>query len=367
MQEGRIEYLDPSEIKPDPNQPRQTWTEEDKEEIQGMVDSLEEHGVIEPIEIDENNVIVLGERRWKACAIAGVKVPTRRKTGLTPAQRLERQIISDSQRKDLSPIDRAWAYATAIANINTGKNYTVKNLKSIKNLITLLDLGPGRGLKSGQAELSRRIGISQMTISNHLKVLGLKPEIQEAIEKKQLPMTIAREIKRLPTEKLQRILQNRIAGDLKTGKKPKRDEISEVVSFVNEPKLELPTSEETIVIELDEKAVEQLLKKEITPTQIRHKEISKRLQPPPEVQEKIRESIKATEEQAKKLLEIPEVRERGKWYANWLAHGAIVQALSGAFCPVCGAGSENLGWLCHSISLNEACQKVTEEYQKRVK
>lgn len=88
---------------------------------------------------------------------------------------------------------------------------------------------------------------------------------------------------------------------------------------------------------------------------------------PLEAQKRIRESLKATEEQAKKLLEIPEVKERGKWYANWLAHGALTQALSGAFCPICQSGMEQAGWLCHNLKLTDAYERVTNEYQRRVR
>lgn len=196
--------LNPSEINPDPNQPRQTWTDEDRKEIDSMVESLKAHGVIEPVEIDENNRIILGERRWKACKIAKVKVPVRRKTGLLQQERFERQIIADSQRKELSPMDRAWAFTTAITNINTGKNYTVKQIKAMdKNQILTLVFNPvGRGHdESGQAEFSRRTGISQKTVSVYLKNIGLEKQVQDAIDDDKLPITIGAEISKLEDPK----------------------------------------------------------------------------------------------------------------------------------------------------------------------
>lgn len=366
--EERIEYLDPSEVKPDPNQPRQTWTEEDRKEIESMVESLKEHGVIEPIEVDENNRIILGERRWKACKIAGVKVPVRRKTGLKQQERFERQIIADSQRKELSPMDRAWAFTTAIVNINTGKSYTVKEIKVMDKsyLLTLADkTSPGQGQTGGQAEFSRRTGISRQIVSVYLKNIGLEEQVQDAIDKQKLPITLGREVSKLENPKLERELQKTILKEAEE-KKPRRDEVHELVSFVKKPEVEIPFTKEKVLVELSEKDKTALIQKKTTPDEIKNLEISKRLQPSPETQQKIREAIERTREEVQKIKEIPEVKERGKWYQNWMAHGALAQALGGAFCPVCGS-TDSLGWLCHDLKLYDAFSRVTEEYQKRVK
>jgi len=79
-------------------------------------------------------------------------------------------------------MDRAWAYATAIVNINTGKSYTVKQVKKMdtKFLLTLVSTSQGGqragdGIKGGQAELSRRTGIPQVSeIRLFLLILLLK-------------------------------------------------------------------------------------------------------------------------------------------------------------------------------------------------
>ncbi len=57
-------------IKPDVNQPRQYIDEED---LKGMAQSIVTEGIINPIEVDKNFVIVTGERRWRAAKIAGLK------------------------------------------------------------------------------------------------------------------------------------------------------------------------------------------------------------------------------------------------------------------------------------------------------
>lgn len=369
QREERIEYLDPSEIKPDPNQPRQTWTDEDRKEIESMVESLKEHGVIEPIEADENNVMILGERRWNACKIAGVKVPVRRKVGLSPSERFERQIVADTQRKELSPMDRAWAYATAVANINTGKDHTVKQVKGMnkETLLKLVSFGDGRK-SMGQAELSRRTGIPQQTISVYLRTVGLEPELQKAVETGKLPITTFRQVDKLKEENLRKELQKTIIREVKNPdvKKVVRTDIDEIVDFVNKPEIQHPITRQQVSVELSKEDKKALVQRKITPHDIEVREISKALQPSPEAQHKIQEAIEKTREEIQRIKEIPEVKERGRWYQNWLAHGALAQSLDGAFCPICGS-TDSFGWLCHNLELVNAYKKVTEEYQKRMK
>jgi len=371
--EETIEYLDVNEIKPDPNQPRQTWTKEDEEEIQRMAESFKQQGVIEPIVIDENNIIILGERRWKACKIANIKVPVRRIVGLSPAKRFERQIVADTQRMNLRTTDRAWAFATAIININTGKDYSVKEIKQMPKDRTVHLLYASakdeRGKKKwpGLAEFNRRTGTPEPTVRDYLLAIELGPEFLDAVEKHGVPLTVAKEIKSLEDEGLEKKLLTTVLKEAKEEPgTPLRKETREIASFINKPKVEIPFLRQTVDVELSQEDKEALVEKKLTPSEIKYREISRALQPSPEAQERIRESMKATEEQAKKLLEIPEVKERGKWYANWLAHGALIQALGGAYCPVCEK-TENLGWICHSLSLRKAYEQVTEEYQKRVK
>lgn len=102
MSEPLIFYLESNEITPDPNQPRKRITED-------MVDSIaatiKTHGIINPVEIDENNVIVTGEIRWTAAKKIGAKVKCTRWQGL-PEERLERQTIENLHHYGLTSIER---------------------------------------------------------------------------------------------------------------------------------------------------------------------------------------------------------------------------------------------------------------------
>ena len=68
--------IDITKIKPNPNQPRKRFSEEDMETL---VASIQAHGLIAPIavrKVDDYYEIVAGERRWRACQKAGLtKIP----------------------------------------------------------------------------------------------------------------------------------------------------------------------------------------------------------------------------------------------------------------------------------------------------
>lgn len=68
---------------------------------------------------------------------------------MSPSERFERQLVDDAHRKDLSPLDRAWAYATAIININTGKSYTIKEVKEMDRSLLLNLVSTSKGGQRG--------------------------------------------------------------------------------------------------------------------------------------------------------------------------------------------------------------------------
>lgn len=91
-------YKKPTEIKPDPKNPRKG--DFDKEELKNMAETFKHHGIIQPIEIDENNNIICGELRWRASKIANMeKIPCKQISGLNNEQKLERQLIENFHRQ----------------------------------------------------------------------------------------------------------------------------------------------------------------------------------------------------------------------------------------------------------------------------
>ena len=196
-----IEYVDPHILKPDPNQPRQPdWnSDEVRNELQSLAETFEAQNVINPIEIDENYNIILGERRWRAALLKGLeKIPVRRRVVVTQRERFERQLIDDAQRKQLTPQEKVWAYATGVVNINTKGNYTISDIKRMHNrnnkqILSLIDVTSerdeqGKQKRIGQSLLAHRIGISQPTVSQYLSWFKVGVELQEAFVVGKIPI-----------------------------------------------------------------------------------------------------------------------------------------------------------------------------------
>jgi hypothetical protein len=223
-----IEMVPIGKIRPDSSQPRTEW-DEHQEHVEELAASYFKHGIIQPLEVDENNVIVLGECRWRAAKRAGLKkVPVRRITTPPQQDRLERQLIDDAQRSQLNEQERMWAYAAAVASINDPKkDYTVPQVKrmwkrSPRKLLTLITLGDnsGRSQKSGQAELAHRIGIPQTTISYLLAYFDERvPDVaREAADAGLLGPSEVFQIRRVKTEKAKKAIVASVAKERKSGR-----------------------------------------------------------------------------------------------------------------------------------------------------
>lgn len=143
--------LDLNEIFPNRDQPRKTF---DEASIEELAQSIKQHGVLQPLLVrpipSGGYQLVAGERRWRACRIAGLtKVPVVIKE-LTDTETMEIAIIENLQREDLNPIEEA------------------------EGLQALID-------KCGytQEEVATSVGKSRPAITNSLRLLRLPPEVRE--------------------------------------------------------------------------------------------------------------------------------------------------------------------------------------------
>jgi ParB family chromosome partitioning protein len=165
-------------IAPDPNQPR---TEFDPDSIARLAESLKSHGQIQPITVrwsDEMGryLIVSGERRWRAAAIAGrPTLSTVILDGEPDESRiLEIQLIENCLREDLAPIERARAFKT------------------------LMDRNGWNG-----ARLADVLHIDPSSVTRALALLELPCTVQEAVESGELSPSVAYEIGKAPTAEVQ--------------------------------------------------------------------------------------------------------------------------------------------------------------------
>jgi ParB family chromosome partitioning protein len=156
-------YLDIDSIRPNPYQPRRHFS---KQELTGLSDSIKEKGIIQPLVVRSAHTgyeLIVGERRWRAARLAGMKqVPVVVKEA-TGADMVETALIENIQRQDLNPLEKADAYYRLIEEF---------------------------GLN--QKEVARRVGQDRSTVANFLRLRNLPKPIQEDVINNTLSMGHAR-------------------------------------------------------------------------------------------------------------------------------------------------------------------------------
>lgn len=135
-----------------PNQPRKTFNEES---LQEMANSVRQYGVLQPLIVVKNGgrfMIIAGERRFRACTLAGIKKVPVIVRDFTPQQIAEISLIENLHREDLNAIEQA---------------------EGIKELIETYG--------STQQDAADRIGKSRSEVANILRLLDLPEEVKDYI------------------------------------------------------------------------------------------------------------------------------------------------------------------------------------------
>jgi ParB family chromosome partitioning protein len=142
---GELLELPVETIVPNPSQPR---TRFDPDALAGLVSSIEQSGVVQPLLVrplhDGGYELVAGERRWRAAQQAGLtKVPAIVRDS-EQAERLQVALIENMVREDLNPVEEARACAALVDDLGLSKEELAQRLgrsrPAVSNLIRLLDL-----------------------------------------------------------------------------------------------------------------------------------------------------------------------------------------------------------------------------------
>ena len=155
-----------SEIEPNRNQPRTNF---DEDALAELADSIEKHGLIQPIVVRPTSSgvyqIVAGERRWRACRMAGLsEVPVVIKE-LDDQKYFEIALIENLQREDLNAVEEAQGY---------------------KTLIDVYSLT--------QEQVAESVGKSRSAVTNALRLLNLNDNALEALKNSKITAGHARAI-----------------------------------------------------------------------------------------------------------------------------------------------------------------------------
>ncbi len=145
----RIQQLSLTSISASPLQPRKEF---EHEALQELVDSIREHGIIQPLivrQIDGRHELIAGERRLRAAQELGLeKVPAIVRTA-NDLEVLELSLIENLQRADLNPIEEAQAYARLAGEFSMR-----------------------------QEDIAQKVGRSRAAVANAMRLLDLHPQIQ---------------------------------------------------------------------------------------------------------------------------------------------------------------------------------------------
>lgn len=140
----QIKQIDISDIKPNPYQPRKTF---DENHLNDLADSIKQYGILQPIVLRktvQGYYIVVGERRFRASKIAGLKYVSAIIKDLTDEDMMELAVIENLQREDLNAIEEAESYQRLMTDLKITQQEVAKRLSEsrpyIANMLRLLHL-----------------------------------------------------------------------------------------------------------------------------------------------------------------------------------------------------------------------------------
>ncbi|MBE7705581.1 MAG: nucleoid occlusion protein [Cyanobacteria bacterium SIG29] len=162
------------DIIPNPFQPRTFF---DPNQLEELAASIKEYGVLQPIivrKVDNHYELVSGERRFRASSLAGQTTIPALIRQLSDKEVAEMALIENLQREDLSYFEEAEGYAKLMSEFN----------------IT-------------QEEVAKKMGKSQPTIANKLRLLNISPQVRKEISPSVITERHVRSLLKLKDENLQ--------------------------------------------------------------------------------------------------------------------------------------------------------------------
>lgn len=167
-------------------QPR---TDMHPESLEDLANSIKAQGVVQPIVLrpinDDKYEIVAGERRWRACQMAGLDEIPAIVRGLSDKDAIALALIENIQRENLNPLEEA---------------------NSIHRLLTEFELT--------HQEAAEAIGRSRATVTNLLRLMDLNDDVKKLLENGDLEMGHARSLLGLKGSDQSFAAQQVVAKDL---------------------------------------------------------------------------------------------------------------------------------------------------------
>ena len=172
------------QVQPNPHQPRKTF---DPEALNGLVESVREMGVLQPVLVrpeGDGYVLIAGERRFRAAQRAGlVEIPAVVRS-VDDLGSLEQALVENLHRQDLNPLEEAAAYQQLIEDF---------------------------GLT--QEQVAKRVGKTRPTVANHLRLFQLSPTAQKLLGDGDITFGHAKALLGHPDRAYQDALARKVVAD----------------------------------------------------------------------------------------------------------------------------------------------------------
>ena len=208
FENGQLTVLNINDILPNRFQPRIRF---DEEKLEELAESIGKYGVIQPIvvrPVGNKFEIIAGERRYKASKLANKSTIPAIIVNLSDKDSEEIALLENIQRQQLSPIEEAVSYKR------------------------ILDMG-----YITQEQLAKKLGKSQSTIANKIRLLNLDDEVQSYLLNNKISERHARSLLRIPDKEKQVEMLHRIVDERLTVKQTDKEieKLKEEMKVHNKP------------------------------------------------------------------------------------------------------------------------------------
>jgi len=183
--EPNVQYVNVENIIPNRFQPRLTF---DENALNELAMSIKEHGIIQPLVLrklgEDKYEIIAGERRYKASQLAGLNKVPAIIAALDDNASAEVALVENLQRRNLTAIEEAKSYKKLL-----DRGYLTQDL------------------------LAKRMGVSQSSVANKIRLLNLTEEAQEALMNEKISERHARSLLQLSNSEDQINMLNKIINE----------------------------------------------------------------------------------------------------------------------------------------------------------
>jgi ParB family chromosome partitioning protein len=221
-----------TDIQPNAQQPRQGFHQDRLDELAA---SIRQEGVMQPIVVRKSPKaggavyeLIAGERRWRAAQIAGLDYVPALLQDLDDGKAAEWALIENLQREDLNPMERAEAFQHLLSTYNLNHD-----------------------------EVAERVGLDRSTVTNHLRLLVLAPQVRQLVAEGHLQMGHARALAGVTDHALQEQIASRVTNEQWSVRKVEA-EVRRVTQGEPSRTAKPTTGRSSHLVDLEQKMTEQL-------------------------------------------------------------------------------------------------------------